>query len=330
MARLEELILELTDWCPLNCKHCSSSSGTNCNNILDEKLTIQLINQAAELGVKKVSFGGGEPTAAKIFIPALKRIVKLGLAAEVFTCGVNGSPRYLTELTNEIAVNFKNEKAVKFIFSIHGFTSRVHDSITQVPQSFGILINSLKNFIKFGIQCEVNFVPLKSNIHQFADLVRFIDNWGIRKMSILRFVPQGRGFYNQNDLELSKEKESLFIENLLLLRKKARAHIRTGSPFNDIIPNNNVFCRAGYSKLVIQADGNVLPCEVFKHNERCKWGLSIYNQSLSEVLQSKVLEELYVSIQQHNCLRCPIHSVLRKEKERRVNYAVSQCSLYPK
>lgn len=323
MFKLEELTLELTDWCPLRCQHCSSCSDINCGHLLEEELTMQLVNQAATLGAKKISFGGGEPTSAKTFIPAIRKVIKLGLSAEVFTCGVGINSRDLTELPDRIGDNLVASKEVKFIFSIHGATPEVHDSITETRGSFEIMLRSLRNFIKLGIKCEFNFVPLKTNIHQFEDVVSFSEDLGIKKLSVLRFVPQGRGYYSRNNLELSNDEENLFITNLLFIKDKRKVEIRTGSPFNGIILNNNVPCRAGFAKLVIQADGNVLPCEVFKHNDRCRWGFSVYNRSLSEILSSKVVLDLYKSISLHNCLKCPVHGNMREEQIKVVNYALS-------
>jgi radical SAM protein with 4Fe4S-binding SPASM domain len=127
---------------------------------------------------------------------------------------------------------------------------------------------------------------------------------------VLRFVPQGRGLDHRRELELDTREEHAFVSELVRLRRRSSVEIRTGSPFNGIVPGNAVPCRAGELKLVIQGDGNVLPCEVYKHKEARDWGLSVLRSSLTEILESPVLRELRRGIREMGCLRCPVHSVL--------------------
>lgn len=311
MSKLKELTLELTDWCPLQCLHCSSLSDGSCRNYLGEKLAVNLIEQAACLGAEKISFGGGEPTAATSFFPSLDRVIELGMLAEVFTCGIQKKGRSFSALSNKFLNKFQNVNEVKFIFSLYGTTPDIHDCITTVPGSFLMLIKSLRKLLESGIRCEINFVPLKSNISQFDDVVRFVEDVNLTKISILRFVPQGRGSLYRHELELSPEEESQFVERLLTLRKNTQIEIRTGSPFNGIVPGNKVPCRAGHEKLVVQANGNVLPCEVFKHHDRCDWGFSVYKQSLSDILNSSRLISLRDSLDSSSCMKCPVHSLAK-------------------
>ena len=310
MQKLEELMLELTDWCPLKCLHCSSYSSPICKNYLSKKLGLQLVKEAASLGAKKVSFGGGEPTTAKTFMPILKQVVDLGMEGEIYTCGITGGTQTLHSFPAITINKYKEIKGIKFIFSIHGATSEVHDHITQVPGSFEISKESLYKCLASGIECEIDFVPMRINIRQFEGIVKFAVEWGIKRLSVLRFVPQGRGEENQQELELFKEEEDTFIKSLEKLRQKLAIDIRTGSPFNGIISGNHVLCRAGSGKLVIQASGNVLPCEVYKHSERSKWGLSV-NQSLPEILADSKLTNFRAILKHKNFLECPVHSHLK-------------------
>jgi len=326
MQNLEELTLELTDWCPMNCLHCSSDSNPNSNTYLNPDIGLRLVEEAAILGAKKINFSGGEPTASKLFMTILTRVISLGMSAEIFTCGLNRDNQKRFDLSDEIIISSQKPNEVKFIFSLHGSTAESHDYVTQRPGSFEILMKSLNRCLSLGIICEVNFVPMKINFQEFDKILNLITNLGVNKVSILRFVPQGRGYKYQHKLELLREEEDLFIKELNQLRKQSLVKIRTGSPFNGIIPGNRVACRAGQGKIVIQPNGNVLPCEVFKHFDRCNWGLSVYQKSLSEVLKSSQLISFYNSLQHHNCLNCPVHSVLRFYQRARGYYEFSTSS----
>jgi len=317
MDGFEELTLELTDWCPAECLHCSSNSNPVCDNRLPEDLALRLVEEVARIGARKVSFGGGEPVAAESFPPVVERVAVLGMRSEVFTCGVVGSGESLSVLPGDILNLCKKLPAIKFIFSVHGATADVHDYIAQTPGSFELMKGSLAKCLAAGIECEMNFVPTRVNVSQFEGVAELAEEFGLKRLSILRFVPQGRGRENREELELYRDEEDLFVERLLALRTKTKVDLRTGSPFNGIVPGNAIPCRAGASKLVVQADGNVLPCEVFKHNERCKWNLSVYEQSLAQILESPQLAVLSDLLKNSNCLECPIHSELRAQRRPR-------------
>ena len=330
MKGFEELTLELTDWCPSECLHCSSGSGPSCTNSLSRELALRLIDEAGRLGAAKVSLGGGEPTASDSFFPVARRVLESGMLLEVFTCGLAKTTHGITSLPPTIIDNCAGLKDIKFIFSFHGATAHMHDYITQTPGSYNCLLTSLKDGLRAGIECEMNFVPLRVNVHEFTHLVNLAQNLKITRISVLRFVPQGRGALNRKELELCPEEEALFVNEVLRLRAQSSVDIRTGSPFNGIVPGNKVPCRAGFGKLVVQADGNALPCEVFKHHKRCQWGLSVHNMTLSQIVQSPQVSDLHDRIQYTNCLECPIHRVLRNNQKAGVNHALSQSAAHAK
>jgi radical SAM protein with 4Fe4S-binding SPASM domain len=307
----EELTLELTDWCPSKCLHCSSGSGQSCSNTLPHELALCLVDEAGRLGAAKVSLGGGEPTASESFLPVIRKTIEREMLVEVFTCGLSIAPNGVSSLPIPIIEACAGLKGVKFIFSFHAATAESHDHITQTPGSYESLLTSLKNCLQAGIECEMNFVPLKINVDAFENLIGIGESLKVTKISILRFVPQGRGALNRAELELNSEEEDLFVNELLRLREEKDIAIRTGSPFNGIVPGNQVPCRAGFGKLVVQADGNVLPCEVFKHYKRRKWGLSVHEMTLGQILDSPQVSGLHERLRYTNCLECPVHRTIR-------------------
>lgn len=324
MDGFEELTLELTDRCPSRCLHCSSNAGPSCRNFLDKGVAFRLIDEIFSLRAKKVSLGGGEPTEAPSFLPILERISLLGLEAEIFTCGIRKQGNSLKSLSSDIVRSCQSLHGVKFIFSLYGSNAEVHDYITQTNGSFDLLQESLIKCLNANIECEINFVPMKTNFLELEAIATIAEDLNINRLSILRFVPQGRGHKNRSELELSRKQENCFVEKLLNLRSEKTIDIRTGSPFNCIIPNNNVPCRAGLGKLVVQANGNVLPCEVFKHAERCTWNLSAYQMRVVDMIKSTQILRLFESLRHSDFLECPVHSRLRKERRPSANKKVSR------
>jgi MoaA/NifB/PqqE/SkfB family radical SAM enzyme len=315
VGRLQELVLELTDWCPLQCRHCSSGSGPGCRHSLAGELAMDLVRQGADLGAEQVSFGGGEPTAASTFVEVLELVASLGMAAEVFTCGVSRNGSGPKPLSGEMVRAVAAVPNAKLIFSFHGPDAELHDSVAAAPGSFECLVASLAACQDAGVRCEANFVPLRPNAASFAQLVEYWSRTGVRRASVLRFVPQGRGLENREALELTPEEETAFLAELVRLRRTTGVAIRTGSPFNGVVPGNRVPCPAGSSKIVVQPDGNVIPCEVFKHEARRDWRLSVYDATLEECLASPGFVALREGLARGGSRDCPVHAALRAERD---------------
>jgi radical SAM protein with 4Fe4S-binding SPASM domain len=280
---------------------------------LDSSTCYRLIDEAAKLGVTQISFGGGEPTSVAIFLDLIAAVISNGMKAEIFSCGISVRNATLKDLSSRLLSKLADWRNVKIIFGFLGGSASVHDSTTQVEGSFALTLRSLENAKDCGLISEINFVPLKPNIKNFGELVRLAESRGIPRINVLRFVPQGRGELFRSQLELSFVEEQKFLRELAALRRRSHVTIRTGSPFNGLLPDPPVPCKAGATKLVIQSDGNVIPCEVFKHSARRAWELSAYENSLSDLLASKRLSSIQTLVGQPKCFECPVHSVLIKE-----------------
>ncbi|MDQ1038566.1 MoaA/NifB/PqqE/SkfB family radical SAM enzyme [Streptomyces sp. V3I8] len=86
-AITEFLELEITGRCQLTCPTlCYAKSGpTNGHGEMSTADWKQLISDAAEVGVKKVQFIGGEPTLHPDFEALVNRALVLGLAVQVYS-----------------------------------------------------------------------------------------------------------------------------------------------------------------------------------------------------------------------------------------------------
>lgn len=115
-----------------------------------------------------------------------------------------------------------------------------------------------------SIETDIHFIPLKDNYKELIDIVELLNIAEINNISILNFVPQGRGKENYKDLLLNSEEMREFKEICLLARKKFNGNMRIGIP---LLSQNEHLCTAGYEKIVIKYDGTVLPCPAFKETD---------------------------------------------------------------
>ena len=59
--KLQEVKIEVTHDCMLQCVHCSSVSEANTERNMGWPSCERILNEAVTMGVKEVAFSGGEP-----------------------------------------------------------------------------------------------------------------------------------------------------------------------------------------------------------------------------------------------------------------------------
>jgi len=118
---------------------------------------------------------------------------------------------------------------------------------------------------------------MKPNYREIVDILETLEICGVRQISLLNFLPQGRGKINSSNLMMSDEEKKNFFEILEQERKRFSGNIRIGIPLQG---EENHKCNAGLEKLDIKFNGDVLPCPAFKEitSEECeKFGIKIPN-----------------------------------------------------
>lgn len=123
------------------------------------------------------------------------------------------------------------------------------------------LIDSLIRASSAGLNVDIHFIPMKPNYRQFPDIIECLEIAGIKNISVLNFVPQGRGKENKEELMLSEAEWKEFSEILHKEKEHYSGNIRIGIPLDGRISH---LCTAGTEKLDIKYDGTILPCPAFK------------------------------------------------------------------
>ena len=131
------------------------------------------------------------------------------------------------------------------------------------------LLDSLLNAACVCMNVDVHFVPMKVNYKEIPDILEMLEIAKIDNISILNFLPQGRGYQNKEILELSSDEKKEFFKILDECRNNYSGNIRIGIPLQGDTTHK---CNAGLEKLDIKFDGSVLPCPAFKEitPDECK------------------------------------------------------------
>ena len=164
----------------------------------------------------------------------------------------------------------------KIVFDYQAYEEETdHSLMGRKEENRQALLNSMITASLLGLEVDVHFVPMKPNYKEIKDILEMLEIAEIKNISILNFLPQGRGKLHEKELQLSEEEKQEFFQ--ILESASFKGNIRIGISLQEEQTHK---CNAGLEKLDIRYDGTVLPCPAFKDitEEECKrYGISLPN-----------------------------------------------------
>ena len=197
------------------------------------------------------------------------------------------TPKSFEGITRQEFEKLKQLGLDKIVFDWQAFEESTDNELMGRKGLITCLMDSLIRASRTGINVDVHFIPMKPNYRQFSDIIECLEISGVKNISVLNFVPQGRGRDNKEELMLSKEELKEFSEILKKEKEHYSGNIRIGIPLNGKISH---LCTAGTEKLDIKYDGTVLPCPAFKEmsiETMEKYGIKLH--SIYEDLEKVVV-----------------------------------------
>ena len=150
----------------------------------------------------------------------------------------------------------------KIVFDYQGYNYETdHMLMGRTDEARFALIRSIACASKVGLDIDIHFVPMKPNYKEIGDILEMLEIAEVKNISLLNFLPQGRGRQNEEALQLSNEEFYEFLEILDKYKNYYTGKVRIGIPLQG---ENSHKCNAGIEKLDIKFDGTVLPCPAFK------------------------------------------------------------------
>lgn len=269
------------------------------------------------LGVERVCLSGGEPFLYKDLENIVSYVNQLGIEVNIYSSGIVENEGKITYISPQKFETLKKLGLSKVMFNMQSSDETTYDKITGTKGRFSIIKKSLRNAINAGIYTEIHFVPMKLNVNDIDDVIRFSKDIGIDKVSFLKLVPHGRAKENRKFLQLSSEETIHLKQKLDDINSE---NIRIGIPLSLNFESN--FCHAASSKLYIKFDGTVYGCEAFKYiqqldnNNNGIQPCNIFEQSLLDIYNNseyicatRNFVKKYSSINSR-CESCPVQKFL--------------------
>jgi MoaA/NifB/PqqE/SkfB family radical SAM enzyme len=184
---LDFLWLELTNRCNLKCVHCytESDAGSTERDLMTAHDYESVIDQAHNLGCRKIQFIGGEPQLSRDFPGLLAHANKIGFEfVEVFT--------NLTRLTEDI-LDFAAHNGVHFATSVYSHDPEVHDAITTVRSSHARTVSNLRRLIDSGVSTRAAIVKIQQSESEIDRTKQFLQDLGVGSVRESQVRGFGRG-----------------------------------------------------------------------------------------------------------------------------------------
>lgn len=302
---LKEIKFELLQYCPLVCLHCSSNSTPKSTPLLEPSLLKKTIIDAKTIGLEFVAFTGGEPLAYHELEWLLHFCQSKRLATCIYTTGITSRNGKFLPFDKSRAKSFHGTGLGKIIFSIHGSCPTTHDDITRIPGSYWLTIESISTAVASGLNTEIHFVPMRSNYKQIPEVVELARKMNVPKVSLLRFVSQGRGEKNQSKLEIPRNCILELKEIIDSVKSSNNPLVRTGAPFNALL-EGHAPCKAAIDQAVIDSKGFVYPCDAFKQVRYIDRYSNIRENSIIEIWEKSLfLNDVRDTVsKQDSCSSC--------------------------
>ena len=259
------ITLELTNKCPLECKHCYL--GKKENIYIGLKELTKILDEIVELGTFCVQLTGGEALTYPYIEYVIEYLVKQNIQVNISTSGM-----ILDEKTFELIKKISSVGGAVRV-SIDGLED-THNKIRNNNKSFSNAINFIDRITKLGIECQVATCVMDQDEKEIEELCEFISKKGVSKHILELVAIQG----NAKENFTVNYSYSNFNEFLKILNDKYRS-----SNFSVEQPkecSNEINCGAGYKLIKIGADMSVTPCAMMDR----KIG-DLKENSISEVLQ---------------------------------------------
>jgi len=172
------------------------------------------------------------------------------------------NPSAISSIPKETLIQLLYLGLDKIVFDYQAYEYETdHYLMGRNEESRMALLKSLVTASQIGLDIDVHFVPMKPNYKEIGDILEMLEIDEAKNISLLNFLPQGRGRLNEKELQLTEEEKDEFFRILEKAQEKFSGHIRVGIPLQG---EDSHLCNAGLEKLDIKFDGTVLPCPAFK------------------------------------------------------------------
>ena len=247
------LDIEITRKCKFNCDVCSVRAT---NNVTEPEVTLDSLKnkvlEFSKLGGTEISITGGEPSERGIdFLVELVEFSKnLKMNVRMYCVG------YGFQKSSDVAL-LKQAGLDSVIITLAG-PQEIDEQYKGARGSFKIALDAIELFRKNQIQVIVHFTPTKLTYKHLPFVIDTAYQFGVEKIRVMSFVPQGRGWDNRHLFEMNQNEKQEFSKIIRDVEQKYDLDLQFSGSFG-MDETGQDSCLVAKNRFVITSDGLLIP-----------------------------------------------------------------------
>lgn len=298
----ESLCWEITDFCPLNCRHCYLSEK-NAHHITDSQIET-VLNVIDKLGIISVQITGGDPLSHPKVGEILNKLNQRNVSITLSTSGTY----YPQNVFDYLKILSKNGNALRV--SLDG-SRNTHNFNRNNPKAYDKSIHFIKKALQLGIAVQASTTVINQDIEELSELVEVCKNLGVSYIEFGPLLISG----NAKENALTTRYNALQVEEIALKLSEKYADSNFSIQLPSHIKTNN--CGAGHKIICITPQMDVTPCPMLDF----KMG-NLSKQSIEQIMKNSVafgdlkspnLEICNSCEYKNSCRNCTATGIINKE-----------------
>lgn len=262
--------LEITEACPLACKHCYTYWGFAAtgkkvfpqNEYYDLEHFSRIIDVLSNHGIRTLTLTGGEPFEKR---DILYPIIKLAKNRRMVVL-VNTSAVLVEQKDAEI---IKNLNVDGFLISLMSCDKETNNRLAQAD-SYDKTVNGIKNLVEAGLNVNINMVCSKENYRDVRRTALFVEKLGAWSFSAAPMMA-AISYPDYLAMRLSRSELSSVIRDLIWVKENTKLLTTTleALPYCAFLADeleelrpilSHSYCGAGLSDCAVSVSGDIRPC----------------------------------------------------------------------
>ncbi|MEM0465182.1 MAG: radical SAM protein [Candidatus Pacearchaeota archaeon] len=292
----------LTDACNHKCIFCALDYLNSNGNFIDKEIVLKNLKDMADNGLKSLMFAGeGEPLLHKDIGLFVKKAKEFGIDVSITTNGTLFDSKKREEcLPNLKWIRFSIDSGSAENYSkIHG----------TFKEDFEILMKNIEESVKFKTKNNLNvtigtqFLLINENIQELPKLAEKLKKIGVDNLQVKPYSHHPKSFnnYSITSSEFKKAKKGLMKMNSdkfkIIFRKSTKKRIDEGINYPE--------CYGLSFFTLIDAKGNVIPCNLFYNDPEFTYG-NLYKNIFSDIWKSNERKKVIKKIVERGVKGCRI------------------------
>ncbi len=249
-GRLLSMELELSRKCNLECVYCYASSGRPLENELGLDEVLNVIDQAAAIGARKIIvLGGGEPVLYPHLFTVIDHILARGMEVDLFTNATLIDHKLASQLA---------QRRIPLVIKMNSRRPEIQDFLAGRAGTFDAINKGLDALTRAGypdgdMKLGVETIICRQNIDELPDLWRWARRNGFTPyVEVMTW--QGRA-KEHPELEVSPEELSALFETIASIDSA-----EFGRKWDIHPPLVSSQCARHEYSCTVTADGDIHPC----------------------------------------------------------------------